>query len=144
MGEYYARSATLPSTIYNVIRLSPDAGSLVFGTWLASEIRRRGLNQSEFAKLVGVGTSTVSRWINGRLPEASLLERIADVLVLDYDILATRAGYRPRELLEMDPDSAEAQLLPYIRAIEWSERELEMVKAQLRFLAEVQRGAHDR
>lgn len=77
-------------------------------------------------------------------PKGAHIDAIADVLVLDYDVVATRAGYRPRELMQIDPDSPEAQLLPYIRAIQWSDRELEMIKAQLRFLAESQRGDLDR
>jgi len=40
--------------------------------------------------------------------------------------------------------SPEAQLLPYIRQITWTDRELAMIKRQLEFLAEVQRGEHDR
>lgn len=87
---------------------------------------------------------TISRWLRGRKPEAELLERLADVLVVDYDYLATMVGYRPRELLQLDPDSPEAQLLPYIRAIDWTDRDLKMIKRQLEFLAETKRGEHDR
>ncbi len=53
------------------------------------------MNQREFAKAAGVGNSTVSRWINGRLPEAQYCDRIADVLHLDVDDVLARAGYRP-------------------------------------------------
>ena len=102
------------------------------------------MNQSEFAKLAAVGTSTVSRRMNGSVPEGVLLERIADILVLDKDIVATRAGYQPKELLEIDPDLPEVPLLPYIRAITWDDYTLESIRRQLEWLAEVQRGEHDR
>jgi len=53
---------------------------------------------------------------------------------------------RPEQGLNPDRDSPEAQLLPYTRAIEWDShpRELAMIKRQLEFIAEVQRGEHDR
>lgn len=115
--------------------------SVRFGEWLMHQIRDRGMNQSEFAKRVGVGTSTVSRWVNGRKPEADLIDAIADVLVLDYDLVATKAGYRPRELLELDPDSATARLMPLIEQIDWDSRpgRLEEVEAEFRFMIEVDR-----
>jgi hypothetical protein len=64
--------------------------------------------------------------------------------VLDYDVVATRAGYRPSELLHLDPNSPEARLLPYIRQIKWTERDLGAIIAQLEFLIKAQRGDLDR
>lgn len=99
------------------------------------------MNQTEFAQRVGVAHGTVSRWINGRIPEAALIERIADVLVLDYDVVATKAGYRPRELLNVDPDSPTARLAPLIEQIDWASRpgRLEEVEAEYRFMIESDR-----
>lgn len=146
MGTEYAQPGIMSSKIYNMKHDAPGRGLAPFGSWLSAEISRRGLNQAEFAKLIGVGTSTVSRWINGRIPEAKFIDPISDVLVLDFDVVATRAGYRPKELLQVDPNSAEAELLPYIRAIDWKnhQRELEMIRRNLEFLAEVDRGEHDK
>jgi len=105
-----------------------------FGAWLLSQIKARGMNQTEFAAKVGVKHPTVSRWVSGRRPEAELIERIADVLVLDYDFVATKAGYRPRELtLEVDPESPEGQLVPLIRKMRWTDERLEQFKAELEF-----------
>jgi transcriptional regulator with XRE-family HTH domain len=117
-----------------------------WGAWLKSQLAAKGFTQNEFARQVGVSSSTVSRWGEGDQPKGSHIDAISDVLVLDYDIVATRAGYRPRGLMEIDPDSAEAQLLPYIRAIDWEghERELDMIKAQLELIAKAQRGELDR
>lgn len=117
-----------------IANMKPDAPRRElqsFGEWLKRELRARRLNQAEFAELTGVGTSTVSRWVNGRVPEAALLERIADVLVVDYDELATRAGFRPRGLDAMDPGSPEAILMPYIRRIQWTEERIDTAKAML-------------
>jgi transcriptional regulator with XRE-family HTH domain len=142
MGEQYSRSGTLSSTIYYMAKKSPDRGSAGFGSWLANQIRARGMNQAEFAIALGVGTSTVSRWVNGRVPEAALLEKIADVLIVDYDVVATKAGYRPKELLQVDPNSPEARLLPLIRQVPWDERQLRMFEEQLRILIKGLRGEY--
>ena len=96
------------------------------------------MTQGEFARAIHVSPTSVSRWIkHGDRPKAEHLEPISDILVVDYDLLATRAGYRPKELmLEVDPASAEGQLVPIIRKIEWTERDIEMFKAQLNVMAE--------
>lgn len=87
------------------------------------------MNLSEFAEAVDVSISSASRWIHGRIPRADYLERIADVLVLDYDELATRAGYRPADIGAVKAGSPEAILLPYIQRAEWTEERLDTVKA---------------
>ncbi len=91
--------------------------SSTFGPWMEAEVRSRSLTQAEFARRMGVSQSTVSRWYGGRLPDARFIDRIADVLVLDYDAVATRAGYRPRGLGLPDPIMAEIE--PKIRKIDW-------------------------
>lgn len=118
--DYHLSGIT--STIITNMKQDVSSRGLAFGNWLASEIRLRGLNQAEFAQKVGATPTTVSRWVNGRVPAGRFIERIADVLVLDYDLVATKAGYRPRELLEIDPDSPTARLEPLIEAVDWSAR----------------------
>lgn len=116
--------------------------SKTFGPWLASMIQARGLNQAEFADKVKASPTTVSRWINGRVPNAKYIQPIADVLLLDYDLVATRAGIRPRSLLDRhnDPESAEAQLMPLIQRINWTPERLQTVLALLGSLVEVSRN----
>lgn len=113
----------------------------MFGSWLRGAIAARGLSQNEFADAIRASKSSVSRWINGDAPKAEFIERIADVLVLDYDVVATKAGYRPRELMELDPESPEAQLVPLIRQVDWASRpgRLEEMQAELRFMIDVDR-----
>lgn len=110
----------------------------LFGRWLESQIKTRGMNLSEFATAVGVSLSSVSRWVHGRKPRADYLERIADVLVLDYDLVSTRAGIRPQGLDGFQPGSAEAVLLPLIRRIDWERdpKRLKMFERDLRWLIE--------
>ncbi len=105
-----------------------------FGSWLLSKIKEAGLNQGEFADRVGVSRTTVSRWVNGRVPDGTFIDPIADVLLLEYDIVATKAGYRPRGLLDEhnDPDSPEAILCGMVRRISWDPGRFEPVVAMLR------------
>lgn len=102
-----------------------------FGSWLRSQITSRKMTQKEFADAIGVSPTSVSRWIkHGDRPKAEHIDPISDVLVLDYDLVATRAGYRPKELmLEVDPTSPEGQLIPLIRKVKWSEGEIERAKS---------------
>lgn len=52
----------------------------------------RGLNGSQFAKLVGIGQSTYSRYeSSGWIPDSEILEKIADF----YGIKSTRLFYDP-------------------------------------------------
>ncbi|MGB3329185.1 MAG: helix-turn-helix transcriptional regulator [Thermomicrobiales bacterium] len=114
---------------------------MAFGTWLQSKLTERGWTQREAAKHLGVGHATVGRWLNGRRPEAVLLERIADIFVADYDYVATLAGVRPRELLNIDPDSATARLMPLIEQIDWESRpgRIEEMEAELRYMVDMDR-----
>lgn len=114
-----------------------------FGPWLASRIKQAGLTQAEFAKRVGASKSSVSRWIHGRVPEASFIDAIADVLVVDYDTVATKAGYRPRELGDeaVDPDSPVEMLCAMVRKIQWDQGRYEPVESMLRAYLEQDRRA---
>lgn len=92
-----------------------------------------GMNQKQFAEAIGVSQTSVSRWIkHGDRPKAEHLEAMSDVLVIDYDFLITKAGYRPRELmLQVDPKSPEGILVPWIRKIAWDKDNTELFRKQL-------------
>jgi transcriptional regulator with XRE-family HTH domain len=114
------------------------------GDWLRRELDSRDWNQADLARRVGLNTGTVAHWVTGnRTPSSQMVRRIADALNADVDYLLTLAGHRPPDPY-FDPDSPEARLLPYIRQIEWTERDLGAIIAQLEFLIKVQRGDLDR
>lgn len=138
MFREYNLSVNPSSTITSMKESGTSREISPFGCWLLSEIRRAGMNQTEFAGAVKTSGTTVSRWIHGRMPNGRYIERIADVLVLDYDLVATKAGYRPRELLEIDPESATARLMPLIEQIDWETRpgRLEGLEFELRQMIE--------
>jgi transcriptional regulator with XRE-family HTH domain len=121
-----------------------DTPAETLGTWLKRQLSQREWNGADLAKRLNSSNGTVSNWMNGvRTPNPETVMRIASVLGADVDYLLTLAGHRPPDPY-FDPDSAEAQLLPYIRAIEWTPRDLAIIKAQLETMIKAQKGELDR
>lgn len=110
-----------------------------FGPWLESQMLRREWNQSELARRLNVRPAVVSRWIRDeRRPSTGSVDKIADVLGLDVDLVLSIAGHRPRDI-DLDPESATARLMPLIEKIDWQSRpgRLEEMEAELRFMIEI-------
>lgn len=109
-----------------------------FGEWLSSQLASRKLSQEEFASKVQVSQATVSRWMNGRRPAGRYIDPIADVLLLDYDLVSSKAGYKPVASLSVDPESAIARLVPLIEKVNWEAYpgRLESLENELRFMIE--------
>ena len=120
------------------------AATLDIASWLQQELRKRDWTQADLARRMGSSTGSVAHWVTGaRVPQPSTIKVMAETFGADTDYLLTLAGHRQPDPY-YDPDSPESQLLPYIRAIEWTDRDLKMIKRQLEFLAETKRGEHDR
>jgi hypothetical protein len=77
------------------------------------------------------------------VPSSASCRIIAQTFHVEEDEVLVAAGRRSPDPY-FDPDSPEARLLPYIRTIKWDDRALEMIIAQLEFLAKAQRGDLDR
>lgn len=98
------------------------------------------MNRASCAHKVNAGTRTISRWIDGRIPEASQIERIADGPARDYNVVATNAGYRPTELTGVNSDSRGRNASPAsARSIGARPGCPEAVRAQRRFAIDVDR-----
>lgn len=66
---------------------------LTFGEWVIDQVESAGMQQKEFAALVGVDPSTVSKWKkNENLPRGTTCDQIAAVLHLDRNEVRARAG----------------------------------------------------
>ena len=62
-----------------------------FGTWLARQLRRQGMTQSEVADRLGVTRAAVSAWVTGRAePRAETIRALADVLGVETGTLLDR------------------------------------------------------
>lgn len=111
-----------------------------WGDWLKAQLASAGMNQSELARDVGVSKSTVWRWVRDDQPKAQYVERIADVLVLDFDLVAEKAGVRPA-MYETPPSEREARVMELARRIDWDRDEipLRLAVSQLEELAEAYR-----
>lgn len=107
-------------------------------SWLRAYLNSANWTQADLARRMDASTGAVAHWVSGsRIPNPDTVRRLADTLHADADYLLTLAGHRPPDPY-FDPDSPEAKLLPYIRAIEWDERSLGLVIAQLKQLVEFQ------
>ncbi len=147
-GVLHGSTIVPPDTLrkHHCVMSSNKVRGRTFGTWLKHQLDRREWSQADLAKRMHVTNGMVSRWVRGeRVPSTDSIDRLADVLMVDVDQLLTLAGHRP-PVFEIDPNSAEAKLLPFIRAVDWSkhDRELAMIQRQLEFIAEVDRGEHDK
>lgn len=63
--------------------------------WLQRKLKEREWNQSDFARHLGVGTGTVTRWLQGTRPDTEYIDRIAELFHADTDYVLTLAGHRP-------------------------------------------------
>ena len=112
--------------------------SSLFGAWLEGQLRRRDLNQTEFANAVGVSTSTVSRWLGDRQPDASYADRIADALQLDVSDVMAKMGYLPAS--SDDGDSPELrQIIALLRRVQLTEDRAAGLEGTLRSWIEFDR-----
>lgn len=117
-----------------------------FALWFRALLDDREMSQADAARRLGISTGRVSEWLTGKMrPSAQSCLKIARTFMVDEDQVLVAAGRRSADP-HYDPDSPEAKLLPYIRAIDWSkhDRELALIQRQLEFMAEVDRGEHDR
>jgi transcriptional regulator with XRE-family HTH domain len=94
------------------------------------------MTQTEFSEKTGVQQSTVSRWVNGRVPEGHYFDRIADALMVNFDAVAEQAGVKPKEF-RVDPNSPEGLLVPLVRKVVWTDDRLHFMMASLRSMIEV-------
>lgn len=87
-----------------------------FGVWFEQQLKSREMNQSEFARKLGVKQGMVSNWIRGaRIPDPGSCDRIADALGLSIDEVLIQAGHRPRM---GDPwEGREGELLTMFRQL---------------------------
>lgn len=71
--------------------VSPEMAA--FNAWLSYQLKRRGLNQTEFAERAGVAAGVVSNWVTGRrTPTIESAARIADALDVDVSVVLARLG----------------------------------------------------
>lgn len=82
---------------HNLVNLPPFCGHILarcfgdgdlmksirgyFSTALSAQLRRKNINQKEFAAAIGVAEGSVSRWLNAKeLPSAKRIDKIAEYL----------------------------------------------------------------
>lgn len=64
-----------------------------FNAWFAYQLKRRDMNQTEFAERAGIAPGVVSNWVTGRRkPTIESATRIADALDVDVATVLARLG----------------------------------------------------
>jgi transcriptional regulator with XRE-family HTH domain len=66
---------------------------MTLAEFLRIEMRRKHLNQSELARVLGVYPNYVQRWINGYKPRPEQCARIAEALGISANQVMQMAGY---------------------------------------------------
>ncbi len=67
-----------------------------FAEWIGQELERRGLNQSQLAARIGLGSSAVNGWFTkGAIPGPRTCVRLAEFLHLPPEDVLQRAGHLP-------------------------------------------------
>jgi transcriptional regulator with XRE-family HTH domain len=105
------------------------ASSYSYSAWIRDEMRRREWRQADFARAAGIDVSLVSRWLRGRRPDPTSLEKVAAALGIDLDALLTLAGHRPPT--PRDDDPRVASLVAKVRQIRWTPERFLIVDALL-------------
>jgi len=83
----------------------------MFGEWLNEELKKRGLSQYAFGKMIDVPPTHINHLINGRRkPSAEMLETIAKGLKLPQEEIYRRAGILP----QAPPKSEQKEMLNYL------------------------------
>jgi transcriptional regulator with XRE-family HTH domain len=100
-----------------------------YSAWMRGEMQRRQWRQTDFARAAGINVSMVSRWLRGRRPDPTSLEKVAAALGIDLDALLTLAGHRPPAARDDDPRVA--SLVAKVRQIRWTPERFLIVDALL-------------
>jgi hypothetical protein len=70
-------------------------------------------------------------WIAGtRVPDPSSIDRVADVLGVDLDLVLALAGHRPPDT-ELDPDDPAATVIALVKQVQWNDERLETITSIL-------------
>jgi len=101
---------------------------LMFGEWLNEELKKRGLSQYAFGKMIDVTPTHINHLINGRRkPSAEMLEAIAKGLKLPQEEVYRKAGILP----QVPPKSEQKERLNYLFD-QFSEKEKEDLLTYMR------------
>jgi transcriptional regulator with XRE-family HTH domain len=77
----------------------------VFGTWLQSELDKRGWDQRQAAQAIKVRESSVHNWIHqGGLPSVRNVAKIARYLDVPIEVVWDMAGYEKPDGKALAPD----------------------------------------
>lgn len=146
--------STIPDVRCYPLGMNEEAENinLTWGEWLRDQLFERGYNQVRFAAETEASQSSVSAWVNGRVPTRFACYRIAAALGLPRQIVLKRAGLEIRSSeidpvpddigsvseLDIDPVALEiwAEGTPWLEPEDW-----ETIRSLVRHLVRVKKNA---
>lgn len=63
-----------------------------FANWLREEMHSRNINQPQLAEALGVTQPTISRWLNGKLPDPEQSTRLCEYFDINLSFLYQLMG----------------------------------------------------
>lgn len=99
----------------------------MFNTWLLSKLKEKEWSQADLARASGLTTAAISKYINGRIPDAEALKKIARAFRLPNEQVFEAAGVFPpkskadekieqiNHLAESMSEDEKQELLEYIK-----------------------------
>lgn len=67
----------------------------MFNDWLLTELNNREWSQADLARASGLTTAAISKYINGRIPDKTALQKIAKALNYPPTFIFRKAGILP-------------------------------------------------
>lgn len=117
----------------------PVPTNVRFSRWFQKLLEYKELSQADAARMLGMGTGRLSEWATGKAtPSAESCRKIARVFTVDEDEVLVEAGRRTPDP-HYDPNSAEARLVPIVRAMDWTPAKIEAAVTMLDALDQMAR-----
>lgn len=96
-----------------------------FREFLHDEMRRRNFNGKELGEAAGLSPSTMTRWLNGRLPSVDSLKIASAHLGWDLDEMLALSGHRDQSTAPVS--SRHEQLCAQLRLIDLTDERYELL-----------------
>ena len=109
-----------------------------FREFLQKEMLRRNFNGKEMGEAAGLSPSTMTRWLNGRLPSVESLKIASANLGWDLDEMLALSGHREHSTAAVS--SRHEQLCAQLRLIRLTDERYEILTGMIDRYATFDRG----
>jgi transcriptional regulator with XRE-family HTH domain len=100
-----------------------------FREFLRAEMQRRNFNGKELGEAAGLSPSTMTRWLNGRLPSVESLKTASANMGWDLDELLALSGHREHSTAPVS--TRHEQLCAQLRLIDLTDERYEILSSMI-------------